>query len=68
MNKGLVITCGPSDHVRNPGIQGLLDNLDIAKKEYRVHTDGLDMDTILQFVSTYHKYLYDKNVFSFRTF
>ena len=51
MSKGLIVCCGPSDHTRNPALQGTIDNLDIAKKEYKIHTDGLDMDALMQFVS-----------------
>ena len=51
MSKGLIVCVGPSDHTRNPALQGTIDNLDIAKKEYKVHTDGLDMDALMQFVS-----------------
>ena len=51
MNKGLIITVGPTDFARNPNIQGLLDNLNIAQKEYRIHTDNLERDLVMQHVS-----------------
>ena len=49
--KGLFLSIGVMDLLRNPRIQYLSDNLDIGKKAYKIHCNGLNKDEIEQYVS-----------------
>ena len=48
---GLHIIIGVRDWPRNPAIQGVADNLEIAKKKYKVHTNILVKENVLPYVS-----------------
>ena len=50
MDRGLFICSGPNDFMRNPAIQGVCDNLDIAKRKYKIHIDKIELEQLLQYV------------------
>ena len=67
--KGLCLTLGVMDFMRNPAIQLVADNLDIGKKAYKIHTDTIDKNGVQDYVSLLCvSFILEQTCFIFRTF
>ena len=50
-DKGLHISIGVKDSMRDPSIQSLCDNLEIARRRFKIHAGKINKDDILPYVS-----------------
>ena len=49
--KGLFLSFGTSDLLRDPRIQGISDNLSIARQNFHIHLNKIDHEKLADFVS-----------------
>ena len=54
---GIHMVIGTLDFMRNPEIQGLLANLQIANESYEVHINKIESDKLKDHVSSTHQYI-----------
>ena len=50
-DKGLHVSIGVKDWLRDPAIQSLVDNLEIAKRRFKIHAGKIIRDDVLPYVS-----------------
>ena len=50
-DKGLHLSIGVRDWMRDPAITALIDNLEIARKRFKIHAGKLCKDDVLPYVS-----------------
>ena len=51
-DKGLHISIGVKDWMRDPSIQHLIDNLEIGKKRFKIHAGRILKEEAMPYVST----------------